>query len=155
MSLDKFFKNKSKKDKSMTNKTSDADKKQESNEIIKLNPNQGKNTISDITKQSLNPNTDKLGESELKIDSINRNELLLSLEKKFATHTKRELLEGIIDMIHSNPLYVTHKNLIGSLLKLENESPDFEKFTIQEIAFELNLNEMYVKVLLTEIQLFW
>lgn len=155
MGLDKFLNKKSKIGNSAKNKQSYTEKKQSSMENIDLSLKQGEDNSLERNKQTLNFNVEALGERELEVNQINRNQLILFLEKKLSSLDKKDFIEAIIDMIQSNPLYVTHKNLIGSLLELEQESPDFEKFTIPEIAFELNLNEMYVEILLAEIQLFW
>ncbi|MHA2362636.1 MAG: hypothetical protein ACXAC7_01665 [Candidatus Hodarchaeales archaeon] len=129
--------------------------------------NQQKN--SDISSEYVSPEVDEppfetkgseiattMTENDYNVDlsySKRKKSLINILSQKFESKDKFELLKAIVDIVHSSPLYISHKNMITTLLK--GESKSIKDLTSTEIAFELDLNELYVEVLLIEIRLDW
>ena len=166
MSLDKF----------LTGKNKKSQKKNENKNISKINDktNDDRNKITEekalktdeINKQThispkqtiKNKTTTKdlvLNKSTSKASVDNKTLLLKNLLEKIEAMDKTALVNDIIEMVHSSPLYVTHKNMIGSIIELENGLENIDNFTASEIAFELDLNEFYIEILLREIRIEW
>lgn len=166
MSLDKFLTGKNKKslkknenkniskvnDKTMNKKNIIAkEKAKKTNDINKQNSLSPKQTIKNKTSKKdlvLNKSTSKTSDN-------NKTLLITNLLENIEAMDKTTLVNNIIEIVHSSPLYVTHKNMIGSILELEKGVSKINNFTASEIAFELDLNEFYIEILLREIRIEW